>query len=186
MMRGTARPTGRRPLLGGKFLMQRVLIPVDGSSHAAAAVRHVLARLQRGAATEIHLLNVQPPLSRRMARFIPQGSLREWRAEQAELALGPARRLLDQAGVPHTEHRACGGRAEQIVSEATRLKSDVIVMHASRSALARALGGSTAFKVLEQTSTPVELVGGARRGLLEKWGLPASLGALLGLVLIAD
>ena len=166
--------------------MQRVLIPVDGSAHAESAVRHVLARLQRGAPTEVHLLNVQQPLSRRMARFVPRNTLRDWYAEQAERALAPARRLLEQAGVPHTEHRLRGERAEQIVRQARHLGSDLIVMQAGPNTLARALGGSTTFRVLERASVPVEVIGGARRTLLQKWGLPAGLGALLGLVLIAD
>ena len=54
--------------------MVKVLVPVGGpGSHVA--VRHVLAEVMKGAALEIHLLNVQPPFSRHVAQFASRKSL---------------------------------------------------------------------------------------------------------------
>ena len=167
--------------------MQRILIPVDGSASAEFAVRHVINNQLGGAAQEIHLLNVQPKLSRHIARFVGRKDLQSWHREMADKALAPARELLEQHNIPHAVHHALGDRAETIVSEARRLKCHLIVMNtAKKRTLARMFQASTTFKVLDKTSVPVELISGARISVLEGWGLPAGLGALIGMIVMAS
>ncbi|HMN78936.1 MAG TPA: universal stress protein [Burkholderiaceae bacterium] len=167
--------------------MQRILIPVDGSASAEFAVRHVINNQLGGATQEIHLLNVQPKLSRHIARFVGRKDLQSWHREMADKALAPARVLLEQHNIPHAVHHALGDRAETIVSEAKRLKCHLIVMNtAKKRTLARMFQASTTFKVLEKTTVPVELISGARISVLEGWGLPAGLGALIGMIVMAS
>ena len=49
--------------------MLKVPVPVDGSNNALRAVRHTIGEYQRHHEPEVHLLNVQPRLSRYVTRF---------------------------------------------------------------------------------------------------------------------
>ncbi len=167
--------------------MKRILIPVDGSPNAQFAVRHVVNEFMQDSAMEIHLLNVQPWFSRHVARFVNAKDLKAWHQERADEALAPARRLLEQHGIPHTAHHKMGERAKTITDEARRLRCHHIVMSTARkNSLTRMLEDSTTNKVLELTSVPVELISGDAASRLERWGVPtAGIGALLALIVAA-
>jgi YjbE family integral membrane protein len=170
----------------GEPAMQRILVPVDGSKNAAFALRHVIAGFLKDPAREVHLLNVQPPFSRHIAQFASRRNREAWHRDQAEKALGPARRLLEQHGIPHAAGYRLGERAQVIVDEARRLRCDQIVMATARkNSLTRMLQDSTTNRVLERTSVPVELIAGDAVSRLERWGLPAGAGALLALLIAA-
>jgi YjbE family integral membrane protein len=160
----------------GDIAMQRILVPVDGSKNAEFAVRHVVAEFLVDSGKEVHLLNVQPPLSQHIAQFVSRRNRDDWHRDEAEKALAPARRLLEQHGVPHTAGYKLGNRAQTIVDEARRLRCHHIVMSTARkNSLTRMLQDSTTNKVLEQTSVPVELIAGDAVSGLERWGVPAGL-----------
>jgi nucleotide-binding universal stress UspA family protein len=167
--------------------MQRILIPVDGSPNAQFAVRHVVYEFLHNSAMEIHLLNVQPWFSRHVARFVSAGDIKAWHSERAEAALAPARRLLEQHGIPHTATHKLGERAKVIADEARRLRCHHIVMSTARkNSLTRMLEDSTTNKVLELTTVPVELIAGDTASRLERWGIPtAGIGALIALIVAA-
>lgn len=171
----------------GDTAMKRILIPVDGSPNAQFAVRHVVNEFMQDSAMEIHLLNVQPWFSRHVARFVNTRDLKAWHQERADLALAPARRLLEQHGIPHTAHHKMGERAKTITDEARRLRCHHIIMSTARkNSLTRMLEDSTTNKVLELTSVPVELISGDAASRLERWGVPtAGIGALLALIVAA-
>ena len=184
----TSTPLTRfNPSRPGDTAMKRILIPVDGSPNAQFAVRHVVNEFMQDSAMEIHLLNVQPWFSRHVARFINAKDIKAWHQERADLALAPARRLLEQHGIPHTAHHKMGERAKTIADEARRLRCHHIVMSTARkNSLTRMLEDSTTSKVLELTSVPVELISGDAASRLERWGVPAAgIGALLALVAAA-
>ena len=170
----------------GESAMQRILIPVDGSRNAEFAVRHVIAEFMKDSAKEVHLLNVQPPLSQHVAQFVSRRNREDWHRDQAEKALAPARRLLEQHGIPHTAGYKLGDRAHTIADEARRLRCHHIVMSTARkNSVTRMLQDSTTNKVLERTSVPVELIAGDAVSRLERWGVPAGAGALLALLIAA-
>jgi YjbE family integral membrane protein len=170
----------------GDSAMQRILIPVDGSRNAEFAVRHVIAEFMNDSAKEVHLLNVQPPLSQHIAQFVSRRNRDDWHRDQAEMALAPARRLLEQHGVPHETSYKLGDKARLIADEARRLRCHHIVMSTARkNSLTRMLQDSTTNKVLELTSVPVELIAGDAVSRLERWGVPAGAGALLALLIAA-
>jgi len=170
----------------GETAMQRILVPVDGSRNAEFAVRHIIAEFIKDSAKEVHLLNVQAPLSRHIAQFLSRRSREDWHRDQAEQALAPARRLLEQHGVPHAAFYKLGERAQVIVDEARRLRCQQIVMATARkNSLTRMLQDSTTNKVLERTTVPVELIAGDAVSRLERWGVPAGIGAAFALLLAA-
>jgi len=166
--------------------MKRILIPVDGSPNSEFAVRHVVTTFLKDPEMEVHLLNVQPPLSQHIAQFVSRRNRDAWHRDEAEKALMPARALLDKHGVPHAASYKLGERAKVIVDEARRLRCSQIVMATARkNSLTRMLQDSTTNRVLEQTQVPVEVIAGDEVSRLERWGLPAGLGALIALLLAA-
>lgn len=166
---------------------QRILLPVDGSRNAEAALRQVIAAAAAGTPVEAHLLNVQPPLSQHVAQFVSRGNREDWHREQAGKALGPARLLLEQHGVPHTAAWRIGERAEVIVDEARRLGCSRIVMgSARRNSFTRMLQDSVTNRVLELTPVPVEVISGDAVSPAERWGVPAGIAAMLALLVAAE
>ncbi|MEO8299065.1 MAG: universal stress protein [Burkholderiales bacterium] len=166
--------------------MLKVLVPVDGSDNALGAVRHVVNEYRRDHTLEVHLLNVQPRLSRHIARFVSRTDRAAWHEDQANTAMAGARALLGQAGVPHEVHRALGDRAEEICRGAQQLGVHHIVMGTARkNSLTRMLEDSVTNRVLEATPVPVEVIAGEAVSRLERWGWPAGLVGLGGLLWLA-
>jgi nucleotide-binding universal stress UspA family protein len=165
----------------GDLAMLKVLVPVDGAGNSLAAVHHAMAEYRRHHELELHLLNVQPRLSRHISRWVARRNRDDFYAEQAGSALAQARALLDNAGIPHHSHWRVGERADEICRSATELGVHHIVMGTARkNSITRMLEDSTTNAVLEKTPVPVEVVAGAGVSRLERWGLPASLGLGLG------
>jgi len=175
------------PSTPGGLAVLNVLVPVDASPNALRAVRHAIAEYRRDHELRVHLLNVQPRLSRHAARFVSRADRDGWLRDRAELAMGGAVALLTDAGVPHEKHWATGERAAQICRAAKRLDVHHIVMATARSnSITRMLEDSVTHRVLETTSLPVEVIAGDAVSKWERWGLPAGvvgLGGLLVLVL---
>jgi Ca2+-transporting ATPase len=169
---------------GGNML--KVLIPVDGSRNCEFAVKHVVKQFMHNTAMEIHLLNVQPPFTSYITRFVSKKNVQEYHRDQAEKALRPIRQLLDSFGIPFAVHIEIGERAGCITAAAHRLRCDHIVMSAARkNSLTRLVENSTTNRVLELTSVPVEVIAGDAVSRWERYGIPAGLGTLLALLLAA-
>ena len=166
--------------------MLKVLIPVDGSANALRAVGHAVAEYRRHHELELHLLNVQPPLSRHVARFINKPDRESWHRERAEAAMAQSKDQLDKAGVPHESHWTVGERADEICAAATRLSAHHIVMGTARkNSITRMLEDSVTNRVLEATTVPVEVVAGEAVSKWERWGLPAGVLGLGGMLWLA-
>lgn len=164
----------------------KVLVPFDGSASAKTGLRHALESLRGVAGTEIHVLNVQPRLSRHSTRFLARSSVSLGLSERAEPVLSAARREIGSAGVKSTVVMRTGAPAEEIVRYAQEQGISRIVVGAARkSALMRVLTGSIADALLERSPVPVELVPGGRPGVFARYGLPASLGAGLTALVVA-
>ena len=178
-------PRFTRP--AGESAMLKVLIPIDGSANALRAVRHAITEYQRHHELELHLLNVQPRVSRHIGRFVSRDDREGWQRDRSDAALADAEALLADAGVPHQRHWAIGERAAEICRAAERLGVHHIVMGTARkNSITRMLEDSTTHRVLETTPVPVEVVAGDAVSKWERWGLPAGvLGAAGGLLLLA-
>ena len=170
----------------GEDALLRVLVPVDGSRNSGYALRHVVNEFVKNSAMEIHLLNVQPPLSRHVSQFIVRRTRDSFHHDEAEKVLRPARQLAEKFGVPYSTHIKVGKKAESIVDEARRLSCNRIVMSTARkNSITRMLEDSTTNKVLEKTSVPVEVIAGESISKIERYGLPAGIAAALGLLVVA-
>jgi nucleotide-binding universal stress UspA family protein len=138
----------------------RILIPVDGSERALAAVRYVSGTLApANTDLQIHLLNVQPPLPSAAATFIDTNVVRDFHRDEGTKALAGARQLLDKAGLRYESNTVVGEVAETIAAYAEQRGCAAIIM-ATRG-LGNAAGlllGSVAHKVLQLSKVPVTLV----------------------------
>ena len=141
--------------------LQRVLLAVDGSEGAAHAVQRLLALRGdlRNAALEVHLLNVQRPVSGDVARFVPGQTLEDYHHERSQKALAPARGLLDAAGLAHQDHQRVGDPGPTIANLAREKACDLIVMGArGLGSHTAALLGSVAQSTIEHAAMPVLVV----------------------------
>jgi Ca2+-transporting ATPase len=173
------------PATGGDT-MRRILIPVDGSGNSQAAVRQVMKEFMNDTATEIHLLNVQPPFSSYISRFIGRKARRDYHREQSEKAMVPIRRMLDASSIPYATHHAVGDRATEIAAAARRLCCDLILIGTARkNSLTRLVENSVTNRVMALSPVPVEVVPGQGMSKWERYGIPAGLGAGLALALAA-
>jgi nucleotide-binding universal stress UspA family protein len=166
--------------------MLKILIPVDGSPNCQFAVRHVVRQFMDNSAMETHLLNVQAPFNKDIARFVSRKSLQDYHREEAEKALRPIRQMLDSFSIPYSVHIEVGERAKCIADAARRLRCDQIVMSTARkNSLTRLVENSVTNRVIELTSVPVEVIAGDAVSRWERYGIPAGLGTLLALLLAA-
>ena len=176
----------RTPVSEGGKAMLKILVPVDGSPNALHAVRHVIAEYERHHALELHLLNVQPSLSRHIARFVSRSDRRSWHADRAQEAMAGAVELLGASRVPHHVHWTIGDRATEICRSARDLDVHHIVMGTARkSSITRMLEDSVTNKVLQATPVPVEVIAGYAVSSWERWGLPAAAAGAGGLLILA-
>jgi nucleotide-binding universal stress UspA family protein len=139
--------------------MKSVLVPIDGSECSLRAVKYLIGVRESGLGPTLHLLNVQVGITGDISQFVSRSDIKDYRREQSDEALRPARALLDQAGIPYETHVEVGHAADCITRRAEELQCDHIVMGThGRSALADLLVASTTLKVLHQTRLPVLLV----------------------------
>lgn len=163
--------------------MATLLLPCDGTPSALLAVRHAVVEFQRGNVRMVHLLNVQPPFPVHVARHIDKALRADFQRERAAQALAGSRRLLEAAGIPHQVHTQIGDRVDCITEAARHLRCDRIVVGTTRkSALVRAVVNSLTGRLLERSPVPVEVIGGAPAGALERVGVPAGVGAGMALL----
>ncbi|MFN9471468.1 universal stress protein [Acidovorax sp.] len=158
--------------------MLRVLVPSDGSANSLHGLRHVIGEFTKNRDLAIHVLNVQPPFSQHVCDFSSKSDRMDLHREQSEQALVPVRQALDDAGVPYTVHLEVGDKADCIVETARRLGCDCIVMSTARkSSLVRMVENSITNQVIERATVPVEVIPGEPASRLERFGIPAGVGA---------
>jgi nucleotide-binding universal stress UspA family protein/threonine/homoserine/homoserine lactone efflux protein len=170
-------PDPSKPHSGGS--MNVVLVPVSDLPDSHHAVHRVVDEYARNPDMAIHLLNVRRPLSMRVARMVRRTLREDYHRERGDIALKPARDILDRHRIPYRTHVFVGDAAEVIANEAKRLACDRIVMSTARKgSLTRLLQDSTTERVLSRTGVPVELVVTNAISNLERYGIPAVLGAV--------
>ena len=139
--------------------LSKVLVPVDGSSHAERAVRHAIEMHRSGQVRELHLLNVQPALPGHVGTFIDKPTRDDFHREEAEKALASARNLLNVAKTPFKEHIGVGQPGPSIIAFAEKLNCGQVIMgtHGLGSALQLVLG-SVAQDVVRDSGAAVTVV----------------------------
>jgi nucleotide-binding universal stress UspA family protein len=160
--------------------MLKVLILVDGSPNCQFAVKHVIKQFMNNTAMELHLLNVQPPFSSYIARFVGKKTRRDYHRDEAEKALSPIKQMLDCFNIPYSVHAEVGEKAKTIADAARRLRCAHIVMSTARkNSLTRLVEDSVTNKVRKLTSVPVEVIVGENVSKWERYGIPTGIGAAL-------
>jgi len=139
--------------------MYRILVPVDGSDVALRALSHAIRLAQLIGEAEVHLLNVQPPISGSVGAFVGSENIDRFYREESDNALAPARKLLQDEGLPVHAAMRIGSSGQAIVDYAHELPCDAIVMGT------RGLGrigslvmGSVATQVVHLAEVPVTLI----------------------------
>ncbi len=166
--------------------MYNVMVPVDGSEDALGGVRHAIRIAASRSDARLWLVNVQPHLPRYVGRFVSRRDAVEMRLERGRAALQEARALVEAAGLSCRSIVLRGDTARAIARFAAEERIDQIVLGTSRaSPLVRFLTGSTANRLLEVADVPVALIAGKRPGKLQRYGLPAGVGAGLAALLLA-
>jgi nucleotide-binding universal stress UspA family protein len=140
----------------------RVLVPVDGSAGATAALREVLriASWFRNA-PEIHLLAVYEgtPVDVEIADMVTAEALREHQQKRFDAAFLPAREALSSMASEAIEHTAIGPPAEKIRAIIkTRVFDLVCLGTRGMGAVRNLILGSTAAKVLRAVDVPILVV----------------------------
>jgi YjbE family integral membrane protein len=139
--------------------LQRVLVAVDGSEGALHAVGRLLALrsdLRQPDELDVHLINVQRPVSGDVSRFVAGETLEDYHRERGESALAPARALLAKAGIAAKEHQRVGDPGPTIAESARALACDLIVMGArGLGTHTAALLGSVTQAAIENATVPV-------------------------------
>ncbi len=171
----------------GGVAMEKVLIPVDGSNNALAAVREVAEEYRRNPEREVVLLNVQPRFNKHIAQFVSRKNREAFHAEQAERASKSAKDLLARWNVPYKSYVALGSNAEAIADFAKQHGcSRIVVGTARKNSLTRLVQNSVTARLLERAHVPVQVVVGNEASRWERFGVPVGIGAALAAVLIAD
>ena len=167
--------------------MMKILVPVDGSRSSLHAARHVAAESLRNPAMEIHLLSVQGRFSRHISQFLNRKDLELFYQEEGENKLRAVREVFDRQNMPYIAHVEVGHKAEIIAAMAKRLECHHIVMGTARkNSMTRMFEASVTNRVLELTTVPVEVIAGDAISNLERYGIPAAIGAGLALLLAVD
>ncbi len=143
--------------------MHKILIAVDGSEHAQRAVQYVIGLIREGGLlggnVEVHLVNVQPLLPTRVIHDLSEEELSQYYQQRSSEAFQAPISLLGNEGITFTSHTLEGHAASQIISCATDLGCDSIVMGSHGNGfLAGVFLGSVTFKVIQLTDIPITLV----------------------------
>ena len=93
------------------------IIPVDGSVPSQHATQYVIDAIKNGQQADVHLLNVQPPVSGSVSHTIGKETVDSYHREEAEKALAAPKALLDSAGIPYKLHIGVGDPGD-IIPEA--------------------------------------------------------------------
>ncbi len=142
--------------------LQRVLLAVDGSEGAAQATRRLITlrqELRDPRVLDLHLINVQRPVSGDVSRFVSGEALEDYHNERSEKALAPAREMLSAASLSFKEHKRVGDPGPSIAEVAQTQGCDLIVMGArGLGSHTGALLGSVAHSTIEHAPVPVLVV----------------------------
>jgi YjbE family integral membrane protein len=142
--------------------MRRFLLAVDGSEGSKRAVAQLLAMrqaLRDPGAIEIHLLNVQRPVSGDVSSFVASRTIEEYHRERSDAALAASRDSLQAQAIPFTEHQRVGAPGPSIAKVADELGCDLIVMGSrGLGSHTAAVVGSVAHSTVENARVPVLLV----------------------------
>ena len=134
----------------------KILLAVDGSEHALAAVKCVIDHADwYRAKPEIELVTVHLPVPQLpgLGTAVGKTQIQRYYQEEGEQALAEAKKLLDRSGLAYAPQILVGDPAETIVKHAKKSGCDIIAIGTPSRWI-----GSCANKVLNISDVPVLLV----------------------------
>jgi nucleotide-binding universal stress UspA family protein len=141
----------------------RILMPVDGSDFSKAAVAFVASRstlLKQP--TDVELINIQYPVSQRVARAAGREIVQSYHETEATKVLKSAAAALDRAGANATPRYVVGTVAHDLASIVANDRADLIVMGShGDTGLKKLLLGSVATTVAASCTKPLLILRGA-------------------------
>ena len=157
-----------------------VLLPVNDSPSALAAISRFISSTPRGTQVEVHVVHVVPGMHRHITRHLPAGAAARFGAARAT-ALEPAMHMLEVAGFQAQSHvikgrdtvKALLGLAQQLGVHR------IMVGTTAKSGVVRALTHSVTARLLERAPMPVEVVVSGNSPWYVRFGVPAGVGALI-------
>lgn len=136
--------------------MHTVLLPVDGSRHAFAAVLYLIEFVKSHGPIEVHVLNVEPEPVPWQTHGMEAEVIKDQLSARAHIAMKAVLHAFNEAGVRHQSHVRQGDVAETIVALAGELGCDTIVMGTrGLGGLVAVTLGSVTRKVLLLATVPV-------------------------------
>lgn len=140
-----------------------ILMPVDSSDFSKAAVAFVASRetLLKNP-TEVELVNVQIPVSLRVARAMGKEIVQSHYEAEAAKALEPAAMMLKRAGANPVTRHVVGNVTHELASIVAKDRADLIVMGShGETGLKKLLLGSVTSTVAVSCSKPMLILRGA-------------------------
>jgi nucleotide-binding universal stress UspA family protein len=140
--------------------VMKILLPVDGSNAAVAAIRYALRLVRDGLSAEMVLVNVQePPSLYEVVTAHDTDVLRHVRSDAGADLLAPAEALLDAGGVSWQSEVAGGQPGAMLIELLENYGCDAVVMGARGVGDPGAGGlGSVAQSLLDHSPVPVTVV----------------------------
>ncbi|CAL61681.1 Putative Universal stress protein UspA [Herminiimonas arsenicoxydans] len=143
----------------------RILLTVDGSIYTKKAVKYLASHLEFfKEMPELHLLHVKAPIPAGLAvhrarALLGNDAVDSYYKEESEKALAVAEKALSKKDIPFTSSYKVGEITDEIRKYASKNKIDLIVMGShGHGALAGAIMGSVATKIMASTDIPVLIV----------------------------
>ncbi|MGV3725203.1 universal stress protein [Hydrogenophaga sp.] len=139
--------------------MLKILIPIDGSSHALLAVHHALRLVGAGLKARFVVANVQASANLyEMVVAHDPGVLQKVSEAAARDLLRPAVALLSAAGLQVESVVASGDAAQQLAEIIESHGCDAVVMSTHGGGLRSAVLGSVSQDMVQRSPVPVTLV----------------------------
>jgi nucleotide-binding universal stress UspA family protein len=139
----------------------KILLAVDGSKPSLAAARLLVEHADwYREPPQVELVTVHLPVPKigHMSAAVSKAQIERYYQEEGEANLAAAKKLLERAGVPYTSRVLVGPVAETIARQAKSARCDLVYIGThGRTAIADALIGSTASKLLQLSEVPVLL-----------------------------
>lgn len=158
----------------GGNVMNKILIPVDGSKNSDLAIKYAVKVYGSDPNTHFHICNVQPKLYRHIAKFLSKQDINSWHVQRAQLAANSASQYLEKSAVNFSFTYVSGDKGVALSDEASRLGcSRIVIGTHKKNSLSRLFENSTTAQLLEISDVPVEVVTGKTLPVLERWGIPA-------------
>lgn len=139
--------------------MLKILLAVDGSPNALRATQYVITLSSHLKAMDLHLLNVQVPVSGDVKRFIDAADISRYHHDEGIKALASARQALDSASVSYNFHIGVGAIAQTLGQYAKQEHIGQIVMGThGQSALSNLILGSVTQSLIKLLDIPITLI----------------------------